>query len=622
MKYAQWLLGLLLLAPNVKAQVVPAPPLMNFQGRLAKPDGTPLPDGTHQVIFSLWNAPSGGVQQWSQTFPALATRNGAFAALLNVGTAPATLFNNNLYFQIQVDGAAPLTPRQQVATVAYAFKANTVPDGSIGTTQLAPGSVTSTILAPSLLGSFGASSMWSLLGNSGTNSAVNFLGTTDNQPLLLKANGFRGLGLYPTVGATGSPFRSMNFIGGSDGNYIDTGVAGAVIAGGGYFDTNTGGNYRNQIYDNFGAIGGGAANICGTLNYNAADSPYTTVSGGFGNIAGAQFAVIGGGNQNQALSLGSVISGGNLNNASGQYAVVGGGSGCTAASDYSTVSGGFSNFATAQQASVGGGLNNFASAQGATTAGGFTNTAGGLYSAVGGGNNNSASGANSAVPGGQFCVAQGTTSFAAGNNAKAMNQGAFVWADSQTGNFTSAVNNSFIIRSAGGVGINTNNPAGFALNVTGSGNFSGTVTAGGILLISDARYKTNVQAIPNALDSILHLRGVTYDWRRAAYPDRNFPEGQQLGFIAQEVEKVLPALVHKDANGYYSVAYASAVPILVEAVKQQEQEIQALKAKNAQIASDNVELKRQAAHIAQLEKQMTALIAASHPKKAAQVARK
>ena len=139
-------------------------------------------------------------------------------------------------------------------------------------------------------------------------------------------------------------------------------------------------------------------------------------------------------------------------------------------------------------------------------------------------------------------------------------------------------------------------------------------------MISDARYKTNVQPIPNALDAILRLRGVTYDWNRSAFPGRNFPEGQQVGFIAQEVEKVLPALVHKDASGYYSVAYASAVPILVEAVKQQEREIRALKAQNAQIAADNVELKRQAAHIAQLEKQMTRLLAAAQSKKAAQVA--
>ena len=94
MKYAQWniksahwLLGLLLLAPDVKAQVVPAPSLMNFQGRLAKPDGTPLPDGTHQVDFQFMErarpaASSSGVRR----FPRLPRKTGLFAALLNVGT--------------------------------------------------------------------------------------------------------------------------------------------------------------------------------------------------------------------------------------------------------------------------------------------------------------------------------------------------------------------------------------------------------------------------------------------------------------------------------------------------------------------------------------------------------
>ena len=115
--------------------------------------------------------------------------------------------------------------------------------------------------------------MWSLLGNSGTNPAVNFLGTTDNQPLLLKANGFRGLGLYPTVGMTGAPYRSVNLIGGADGNLIDSGVAGAVIAGGGYFDTSLNGNYRNSIYDNFCAIGGGAANTAGNNDLQSGRLP-------------------------------------------------------------------------------------------------------------------------------------------------------------------------------------------------------------------------------------------------------------------------------------------------------------------------------------------------------------
>ena len=613
MKHASALLTLLLALPNAGAQVAPAPPLMNFQGRLAKPDGTPVSDGTHQVVFSLWSAASGGVQKWSQTFPALAVKNGAFATLLNVGTGPADLFSGNLWLQMQIDGAAPL-PRQQLATAAYAFKANSVADGSIGAAQIAPGSITAVQLAPGLLG--GSGNAWNITGNSGTNPALNFLGTADNQPLLLKANGLRVLGLYPVVSGA---FRGSTLIGGYDGNLMENGVVGGVIAGGGYFDTSVNGNYRNSLYDNFGFIGGGGANSCGTNNFDSTDSPFATIGGGFANLANAKYAFVGGGTGNFATNTGSVVTGGNLNNSTGVYSVVGGGAGCSAGSDYTTVSGGFSNFATATDATVGGGIGNGATALAATIAGGFSNAAGGSYASVGGGIGNSAGGLFSVVPGGQACKAMGDYSFAAGNAAKALNQGAFVWADSGGSDFTSAVNNSFIVRAAGGVGINTNNPGGYALNVVGNGNFSGTVTSNGLTLISDARYKTNAQTIPNALEMVLRLRGVTYEWKRSAFPNRNFPAGTQIGFLAQEVAKVLPELAPRDAQGYYSVAYANFAPVLTEAIKEQQREIDALKLRATQAEQENALLRAQNRRIVALEKQMTALLTGKPTKRPLQV---
>jgi hypothetical protein len=67
----------------------------------------------------------------------------------------------------------------------------------------------------------------------------------------------------------------------------------------------------------------------------------------------------------------------------------------------------------------------------------------------------------------------------------------------------------------------------------------------------------------------------------------NFTDGRQIGFIAQEVEKILPELVTTDANGYKSVAYANVVPVLVEAVKslktQNDREVHALKTENAEL---------------------------------------
>ena len=121
------------------AQVNPVPPLMNFQGRLTKPDGTPLPDGAHSVVFSLYNAKTGGTLVWSET-DSVTSRNGAFAVLLgNVTALSDAVFSSNTWLEIKIDGAAPLTPRQQLVSVAHAFKADTVPDGSITGAKIAGG---------------------------------------------------------------------------------------------------------------------------------------------------------------------------------------------------------------------------------------------------------------------------------------------------------------------------------------------------------------------------------------------------------------------------------------------------------------------------------------------------
>lgn len=87
--------------------------------------------------------------------------------------------------------------------------------------------------------------------------------------------------------------------------------------------------------------------------------------------------------------------------------------------------------------------------------------------------------------------------------------------------------------------------------------------------LSDARYKTNVQTFADVLDRIRRLRGVTFNWK----PDLNNPE-RQIGFIAQEVEAVFPELVSTNEEGYKTVSYANAVPVLVEAVKEQQTQIE------------------------------------------------
>jgi hypothetical protein len=130
------LAGLMAVGLSALAQVAPAPAVISFQGRLTNPAGSPVADGSFTVTVSLWDAATGGNQKWSQTLSDVSVRNGVFSALLTTDTAG--LFNGaNLWLQVAVAGDPAMTPRQQIASVPFALKANTVPDAAIGSGQLA-----------------------------------------------------------------------------------------------------------------------------------------------------------------------------------------------------------------------------------------------------------------------------------------------------------------------------------------------------------------------------------------------------------------------------------------------------------------------------------------------------
>ena len=124
---------------------------------------------------------------------------------------------------------------------------------------------------------------------------------------------------------------------------------------------------------------------------------------------------------------------------------------------------------------------------------------------------------------------------------------------------------------SGNVGIGTTAPcdAGAGDGTTISGcimEANGEIKATNIALSSDSRLKTAVTTIPSALDKILSLRGVTFEWKQEEFPERNFADGTQIGLIAQEVEEVFPELVSQ--GEYKAVSYASLVSPLIEAVKE------------------------------------------------------
>jgi hypothetical protein len=124
-------------------------------------------------------------------------------------------------------------------------------------------------------------------------------------------------------------------------------------------------------------------------------------------------------------------------------------------------------------------------------------------------------------------------------------------------NFAEANPSFFISGANGNVGIGTTTPSE-KLEV------SGNVKATEFLYSSDERLKHDIKTLSKAIDKVLKLRGVEFKW--------NKNDQKTVGFIAQEVEKVLPELVKTDKyTSLKSVQYGNLVALLVEALKEENQ---------------------------------------------------
>jgi hypothetical protein len=102
---------------------------------------------------------------------------------------------------------------------------------------------------------------------------------------------------------------------------------------------------------------------------------------------------------------------------------------------------------------------------------------------------------------------------------------------------------------------------------------------------SDIRLKRNITTYENALDQVIKMRGVRYNWKEEDFPEMNFSKRSQVGVIAQEVEAVIPELVITNRTGFKSVDYARFSAILIEAVKEQQNMIEELKRENSDMKS-------------------------------------
>lgn len=116
------------------------------------------------------------------------------------------------------------------------------------------------------------------------------------------------------------------------------------------------------------------------------------------------------------------------------------------------------------------------------------------------------------------------------------------------------------------------------LTVNGDITATGNITASGdVTAYSDARLKTDISQINGALDKVLKLNGVYYSMKE------DLASGRHIGFIAQQVKDIVPELVHveydetAEIKDKHSVAYGNVVALLVEAIKEQQNQINELK---------------------------------------------
>ena len=382
---------LLLSAFGVPLSLLAQGTAFTYQGRLN--DGASAANGSYDLVFSLYDAAGNGTQVGgSVTNAATGVTNGLFTATLDFGTGVFT--GNACWLEIGVrtngGGAfASLSPRQPLTASPYALYApnagaaanagiaNSVAPGSINTVALATGAVDSRSIADGSIAqndlspALASNTFWRLGGNAGTSAGANFLGTTDNQPLELRANNARGLRIEPVQDLSWR-FSVNNLIGGSAGNYVAPGVAGSVLAGGGAVysyssETNSisadysflgggraatiqtgavdsflGGGVRNSIQRDAqrSFLGGGEMNSIqtnaqaaflggGYRNSIGTNSFYATLGGGYQNLIGprAMSSVLGGGSENthQAGVIEGFLGGGNRNTNGGTYGVLVGG---------------------------------------------------------------------------------------------------------------------------------------------------------------------------------------------------------------------------------------------------------------------------------------------------------
>ncbi len=186
-----------------------------------------------------------------------------------------------------------------------------------------------------------------------------------------------------------------------------------------------------------------------------------------------------------------------------------------------------------------------------------------------------------------------------GYDAQAVNESMRFWVGADSDDPSSGTSvQAMTIRYNGNIGMGCTVPQ-YKLHVVGDLGVVGTIYASaasvssGVVACSDIRYKKDIKPLPDALTNVIKLQGVNYNWKVSEFPDKHFVDTKQIGFIAQDLEKLYPEMVFTDDKGYKSVDYSRLTPVLVEAIKEQQKIIESLKEsnQNSELKIENSDLK-------------------------------
>ncbi len=420
---------------------------------------------------------------------------------------------------------------------------------------------------------------WALTGNTGTNPSTDFIGTTDNQPLVIRTNNTERMRIN-TDGTIQLEAHAANSQAGSifkgSEPFLHTYQPGSAFG------------YNTFVGINSGNFSMSGSNNESSYNTGVGYQTLASLTTGFANTASGYQALYSNisGSSNTASGYRALYSNttGSANTASGRVALY-----------YNTT--GYNNTACGALALR-------------SNTSGYNNTACGYVALF----NNTTGSSNVAVgfEAGRYAGSSGYTPNETSSNSVYIGAETRAGADGITneivigygavgnGSNTATYGNGSMARHifpAGNVGIGTTSPdvtLDVAGNIelsmsTGTGTAVVAVTGGSnggtyrlALQSSSRRYKTDIRDLKLGLETVLRMRPVTYRWKNGGQQD--------IGFIAEEVEEVDPILVNYFNGVVESVRYSQYVAVLTKAIQEQQRIIDSQNAKLEQLRSENAEL--------------------------------